>query len=89
MWKVFAWVLLQPQCKFGSRAYIIDRSDHVGSACTISPTSIVPFSFPQPCVDVVNGALAADEATKVLFHLNLKSVHVMLAVTRLAKYLNY
>ena len=49
--------------------YVIDRGDHISSASAISPASIVPFSLPEPGVDVINCAFAADETLKVLFHL--------------------
>ena len=65
--------LCEAYAKFGIiLAYIIDRCHHVSSAGASSPAPIIPFSFPEPRVNVVNGAFAADESLKVLFHLGPK-----------------
>lgn len=55
--------------RFAGGAYICHSCYHVCSAGSICTVTIVTLRLPQPDMDVVNGALAADEALKVLLDL--------------------
>ena len=55
-----------PACR---RAYICDSCRHVSSTGSIYTVPILTLRLSQPPVDVIDGALAANEPLKVLFHL--------------------
>ena len=57
---------------FTKKAYICDSRYHVCCAGSICTVTIVTLRLPEPDMDVINGALAADEPLKVLLDLQIR-----------------